>query len=212
MTATASETHFHEFSVLISSSLEKVINSALRYDPGTRAAIGRLPSKTLGIVSTSPAFECHIRATGDQLRFTTFAATAPDVELRGDLRDILSLVFTASTSLANTGVTVKGQIGLLADYQRCFANIDIDWEDALANAIGSFPAHLVAQLGRDVASRWIPNREYSARRIQEFITEELRAVPAREEIQIFGEHVNQLRQGVDRLQLRLDKLSQRRPK
>lgn len=203
-------THFHEFSVLLTSALAEVVNKALQYDPGTQRAIARLPTKTLGIISHSPALEIYIRARGNQLVFTTEPATPTDVVLQGELRDILSLVFTASTSLANTGVTVKGQIGLLADYQRCFQRMEIDWQDALASVIGGIPAHILSSAGRYFADNWLPDRNRSADKAYEFLTEELRALPGNHEIQAFGHEVSLLRQNVDRLQLRLDRLRQQK--
>ncbi|TVZ40584.1 ubiquinone biosynthesis protein UbiJ [Alteromonadaceae bacterium 2753L.S.0a.02] len=202
----ASSGNFNEMPSLLAQLLQETVNKVLRYDPGTRAALQKLPSAPLAIISQQPLLTLYIKTRDDQLEFGIHNSEPAAVELSGKLSDIISLVFTAKTSLANTGVTVRGSIGLLADYQRCFQNIEIDWEDALARAIGSLPAHQLATFGRNLFNTLLPGRTQSADWLRDFIVEELEAVPSNAQLEQFSQELNRIRQNTDRLQLRIKKL------
>jgi ubiquinone biosynthesis protein UbiJ len=86
------------------------------------------------------------------------------------------------------------------------ADLDIDWEAALAQLIGDVPAHMVAGSVRQSASFRADafNRAQSA--VVEVSQEELRLTPSQNEYQQFVQSVRHLATDVDRLVARANRL------
>jgi Uncharacterized protein conserved in bacteria len=187
-------------------SLEAAINAALTYDPGTRTKLRALAGKHLNIHTSQPALFLQLSVAEDQLQLSAHPELEATTTLEGKLLSVIGLVFSSNSSLANSGVTVSGQVGLLEQYQYIFNDVDIDWEDALSSVIGDLPAHQLALAG-NAALDWFRSRSQRAPRfINEFLTEELRAIPAQTELNNYSEAVDRIRQQTDRLEAKINHL------
>jgi ubiquinone biosynthesis protein UbiJ len=90
--------------------------------------------------------------------------------------------------------------------QRLMKNLDIDWEEMLSQFTGDIIGHQTAQMIR-AKFGWAKERATSARRLTgEFLTEELKALPGKPELEDFYRQVDDLRLAVDRAAARVEKL------
>lgn len=189
-----------------SATLETLINKALQYDPATRRALREHTGKSLAI---------HIRELkttlcfylGDEVMVTNQGDDAT-VRLEGSLPALIALALSDSTNLSDSNVTAMGNTALLADIKQLARNLDIDWEEAVNQWLGDVAGHQLAEgLRRQLG--WVNERRKSTQRLlKEFLTEELRATPARAELEMFNSAVDQLYLKTDRLQARVEKLRQ----
>lgn len=198
----------------LTAALEKAVNAALRYDPGTRTALSRLAGRVLAIESTFPPLTFYLQPQAEQsgasLSIHAYCETPVETTLRGSLPAILALTFGSQHSLANSGVEVTGNTGLLAELQDIFANLDMDWEEPITDVLGSTLGHPFSQLLRK-QWQWTNNNIGKAQRfLGDYITEELRATPSRSELEIFYQDVDQVRSDTERLALRVRRLQQHR--
>ncbi len=190
------------------AALEAMVNTALNYDPGSRLALEKLSGQVLAVESTAPAFEMYIAPGPGGLRLMGVCGEAITTRLRGPLPALLHLAVADTTTLADSGVEVLGSTGLLTDLQRVARNLDLDWEEALTQLLGDVLGHQVAEHLR-LRFHWLGGRLSSAQRLlSEYLTEELAALPARQELEAFSSRVDELRLGTDRLAARLDQLQQ----
>lgn len=196
--------HDPSFATALAQALETAANTALSYDPGSRQQLSRLQGKVLQISSTHPPLSLFLTQAGDQLQVFAHWEGTPTTCLRGSLLSILGLLRNDTASLSESGVTVSGKVSLLSDYQRILHNLDIDWEDALGQVLGSIPAHQLAELMRSAVGWARPRATQWPQFAGEFISEELQAVPAKAEVQAFNRSVDQVRQATDRLEARLN--------
>ena len=188
------------------AGLEKLINTALRYDPGTKIALSQLADQVLAIQVTAPAFTVYLTPDEDGLRLMGHWEGEVHTQLRGSLPALARLARSQQTSFANTGVEVIGNTGLLVDLQRLLINLDIDWEEALTEVLGDVIGHQGAELLRS-GTRYAGDRASEAkRRISEFLTEELGTLPSRNELEGFYQDVDDLRLQADRLEARIKQL------
>ena len=129
-----------------------------------------------------------------------------DTRITGSLLALAQLSQTEIHNLKDSGVTVMGDLSLLADLQRLVKNLDIDWEEMLSQFTGDLIGHQTAQLIRAQVG-WVSERANSARRLtSEFLSEELKALPAKPELDDFYQQVDDLRLAVDRAAARVEKL------
>ncbi|MYM63603.1 SCP2 domain-containing protein [Pseudomaricurvus sp. HS19] len=191
------------------ASLETVINRALRYDPATRLKLAKLAGKSLviDISGTDLSLGCHFDT--DSVRIVG-QIDNPTTRLSGSLSALLSLALSERLNLTGSGVEAWGNTALLTDLKSIGGQLDLDWEEALNELLGDILGHQLANSARAQLG-WLRSRGASGKRLlQEFLTEELRAVPAAPQLQQFSDSVDQLRLATDRLGARVERLLHKR--
>ncbi len=188
------------------ASAEKMLNATLRYDPATRLGLAPLEGKILAVHITAPVLTVFVMPMDDELRLMGNWDGDVDTRISGSLLALAQLSRTEIHNLKHSGVTVMGDLSLLAEWQRLVKNLDIDWEEMLSQFTGDLIGHQTAQLIRAQVG-WVSERASSARRLtSEFLTEELKALPAKPELDDFYQQVDDLRLAVDRAAARVEKL------
>ena len=199
------------------AGLEASMNAALRYDPGTRAALKDLQGQILAIESTAPAFTVYLQIGDDPDRALRLFADpegncSPTTHICGSLSSLAALMFKDSSTLANSGVQVMGSTAMLSELQTLAKGLDLDWEDALNQVTGDVLGHQLAEKMRNF-TRWGRDRAQTGERlISEYLTEELKSIPALPELQTFYSQVDDTRMRVDRLEQKIQKILARKQK
>lgn len=197
-------------------SLETVINQALRYDPATRLRLRALAGKSLAIEILTPMLApksegniplcCHFDDDGVRINASI---DNPTTCLRGSLTGLLTLASSNQVNLSAAGVEAWGNTALLAEIKTIAAGLELDWEEAINDWLGDVAGHQLAEQARRQFG-WLKARGQSGKRLlSEFLTEELRAVPAAAELQQFSDRVDALRLASDRLLARFERLRAR---
>lgn len=192
------------------ASAEKMLNAALRYDPATRIGLAQLEGKILAVQITAPALKFFVMAMDDELRLMGNWEGDVDTRITGSLLALAQLSQTETHNLKDSGVTVMGDLSLLADLQRLMKNLDIDWEEMLSQFTGDIIGHQTAQMIR-AKFGWAKDRAKNAQRLTgEFLTEELKALPGEPELEDFYRQVDDLRLAVDRAAARVEAIINRK--
>ena len=184
------------------TAAQAVVDRALAYDPGSRQRLRALAGQTLAIEIRQPATTVYLHLTeaGPQLR--QHAEGDITSTLSGSATDLARLLLNPGKSLHDTGVTLTGSTALLEQLQTILQELDIDWEEALADRLGIMPAHALAETGRRTGA-WTRDRaEQLERLMREYLTEESHLVVGRAEFDAFSEEVHELRLALDRAQAR----------
>lgn len=195
------------------ASAEKIINTALQYDPATRIGLARLSGKILAVHVTAPiALNLFVMPLDDEIQLMANWDGDVDTRLNGSLMALLQLSTTPVHNLKYSGVTAVGDLGLLADLQALLKNIDIDWEDMLSQFTGDIIGHQTAQIIR-AQFGWAKERAQNTQRLAaEFLTEEYPALVSKPELEHFYHQVDELRLAVDRAAARVEKLIKEKSK
>ncbi len=194
------------FTIAALASAEKMLNTALRYDPATRIGLARLEGKILAVQITAPAINVFVMPMDDELRLMGNWDGDVDTRITGSALALAQLAQTEIHNLKDSGVTAMGDLALLADFQLLVKNLDIDWEEMLSQFTGDIIGHQTAQLIRTKFG-WAKDRAKSAQRLtSEFLTEELKTLPSKPELNDFYQQVDELRLAVDRAAARVEKI------
>ncbi|WP_049722705.1 ubiquinone biosynthesis accessory factor UbiJ [Gilvimarinus polysaccharolyticus] len=189
--------------------LEKAVTTALRYDPGTQAQLAKLAGQTLLIDCSRPAQKMYIQFGAADITLAGHYEDDVSATLSGSGADIAKLLFGDQHSLYGSGVSISGNAGVLAQLQGLAGQLDIDWEMALADLIGTLPAHTLANSLR-TASGWGRERAQGAERlVREYLAEESSAVLGRSEFALFVDDIDNTRLALDRLGARIARLRAR---
>lgn len=195
------------FLTAVCAAAESVINTALRYDPGSRQALARLEGKVLAVDVTGPALCFYLRPNADGLALHSHFDGEVDSRIKGSPLALASLLQSEQLNLADSGVEVFGGTGLLMQLQHIAANLDLDWEEALSQITGDVAGHQGATTLRKV-SAWLGDRRATFERLLgEYLSEELQSTPARAQLEHYYHEVDELRLATDRLAARIEALA-----
>lgn len=188
---------------------ELAINKALEYDPASRAALAGLSEHVLAVTVEPMELTVYVALGTDAVELRHHFEGEPSVHVRGPLPALAQLASGHQSNLKTTGVQISGDSGVLLELRGIFQNLELDWEEALCQLLGDVAGHGAAQTLRQ-AGRWLRDRGASSRRLlSEFVTEELRVLPPRQELEDFYRAVDDLRFDLDRAEARLRQLTAR---
>lgn len=194
---------------LIAATLEAAFNRALKYDPGSRAQLAKLAGRVIALDCTEPACKLFFVVDGDTLRVQAHCETTSDCTVRGRATEFAKLALSGQHSLADSGVYIEGNPGVMQQVQNLVQGLEIDWEDALGEVIGSLPAHALAESLRAKA-RWAkPRAEALPGYLSDLVTSELNLLPSANEAEALYDDIDQLRARAARLSARIDLIKQR---
>ncbi|KTD76409.1 ubiquinone biosynthesis accessory factor UbiJ [Legionella waltersii] len=183
-------------------ALEIAINQTLSLDENMPEKLQQLNEKVIEMV-VSPLnvrFYIHFHH-GKLLLLDEFDGSANTTIHSNPLGLIRLSVLPASKarSLFNDKIRMSGDIELGQAVKKLFDEIDIDWEGHLAQFTGDVVAH---QIGSFLRRGWEFQKKLTQsmqQNVTEYLQEELRAFPPRNELVDFYNDVDELAMQVERL-------------
>lgn len=193
--------------------LEAVLNRYLRLDPNAVAALAGLAGEGIAIELLDWGQTIYVDITAEGVHLTRTLERAPDAWVRGTPAALAHQLISrdASERLFDGDVTIEGDLGLVQEFREILAGMDVDWEEQLSHAMGDPAAHQLGNLFRD-AARWRRDAlQTLSDDIAEYLLEEARLLAHPGEVAGFLASVDTLRDDVERLEKRLDRLAERYP-
>lgn len=192
-------------------SLEFLINKALELDPVTRQRLAEMNGKVLKIHCQSPEISVYCLLSKDGLKLQSwYEEDRVHSSISGRFSDYIQL-FQAedkAAALINGELSIYGDSGDFIALQSALAQLDVDWEKPLADLLGDVGGH---QLGRFLRGAFAWGQQLNNNfqtQVEEFVHNEARLLPPREELEDFYSDVSALTLRVDRLQARIQRLKQ----
>ncbi len=196
--------------VALVATLEQVTNAALALDPELRDRLRTMEGQVLGVEVIGLGIRLYLIPTHDRLRLLDRFDGAADAMVRGSPLSLLRLNASANAERLFGGeVVVEGDPEVARQFQAVFARMDVDWEEHLSRITGDVIAH---QIGTGVRGFLDWGRQAAAtlgRDVAEYLQEERRTLPNREEVERLLSAVDELRIDSDRLEARIRRLDQR---
>jgi len=194
------------------AGLEAAINAYVGLDPVTRGRLAELHGRTVGVEVLGLGLTLFFTADeAGRLQVLGALEGEPDCWLRGTPLDLLRAGDRdkGADQLFSQRVRIEGDSGLAHRFGAILGDIDIDWEEQLSRLSGDVVAHEVgsaARAARDYGRRAGRTAEQN---LKEYLQEEARLVPTRYELQEFLDAVDGLRDDVERLAARVERLKAR---
>lgn len=192
--------------------IEQFVNRLLNSDPHVRQKLTDFAGKTLQVITRSPAFTATVLFEDDQIRLNAVDAETmaidADATISGRSNDLLALLVRNSDdrSLADSGIELSGDASLVHDLYSTLRAMDIDWEDYLAPFLGDVITNEVGKLAQE-GRQWSDSvRGNLNRNVEDYIKEEARLVPRREQVSKFGDELDRLKLRIDRVKAKADLL------
>jgi ubiquinone biosynthesis accessory factor UbiJ len=193
--------------------LETVINRALMWlDRDVFDALIEMDDRVVAVDVTGTGRRFVLRCGARGVELLESSAGPVDVCIAGTPGALARLVRAGEDAdpLFEGEVAITGDVATAQRLKTILARTHIDWEELLSKAVGDVAAH---QLGNAVRSA----RDWSSRArgtllrdLGEYLSEEARLVPGRAELGAFMAAVDVLRDDVERIEKRVERLQRRR--
>lgn len=185
----------------------RILNEAIAETTPARELCRELDGTvaTLRVRSTAIAVSCRVHP--GHIELTPGASDAPDVAITGSLFALARFAATHDENAIRDGeIELLGDAEKARSLQRLLGYARPDPEERLSRLVGDPAAHAAGRVARGLR-RWARDaRSTMTANLREYLQEESRDVPSRYEAEHFGRQVDALRDDVDRLAARIDRL------
>ena len=190
------------------TTLANVLNRGLPRSPRARQLCAELAGRSIALVIPGIA-RLRVASNGQTLSVTRDEAPA-DATLSGGALSLLALSGESGQAAVQRGdVAISGATEVAAAFRELAQLLRPDIEEELSLLIGDVPAHQLARLARLAAGFGRRAADSTLQNLAEYLGHERADLVSRNEGEQFLRGVDALREGVDRLQARLDLLERR---
>ena len=198
-------------SIKQSHILADTINNVLSLDEEIREAIVRYAGSIIAIELLNTRQTLYLQITGEGIAVIEPAGAIPDISVRGTPGQLFAyLMALKRDEPATSGVIeITGNIALAQKLAEFARRLDPDWEGKLSEWIGDAPARCVGNTARTTLRLAAHVRDTVHNNMGEYLLYESGMLAEPDEVNRFVRAVDVLRNDVERLGLRLDRLQQR---
>lgn len=189
--------------------IERVLNHFLQLDFETSRRLAKLTGKVVAIKSRYFNYQVFFIFSDNQIQLAARCERTADVTLCGSFFDFLRLSSQSdSAALFKNEIEVDGDLDVAEQFKILFAHLDIDWEEQLSHLTGDLIAHQIGNFLRAITD-WARNSGVVLREdVTEYLQEEVRLLPTRIELENFYVDVDTVRNDVERVEKRIERLQQ----
>jgi ubiquinone biosynthesis protein UbiJ len=200
---------------LLLTGLETAINRCLRLDPELEQGVAELQGTVVEIhlEGLADPFQLHPGPAGVTVvgvpRGDSATVSAADLSISGPPFSLLGFFMSASShqGILPEGVSVSGELVVIQRLRDLARRAHFDWEEPLSKLVGDSLAHEIGRGARGVLARARHAGDTLLMDIGEYLSEERRVAPTELEIDDFAARVDRLRDDVERLEVRVARVS-----
>lgn len=184
-----------------------MINRQISAKTPARELCAQLADRVMAVRVKDTALAVYLIVTDDVVVMSADHDQDPDVIVEGTLLALARLAGPEGQAAIRQGeIALSGDALVAQQFQKLLYYGQPDIEEELSGVVGDAAAHGIAEVFRSV-TRWGKGAQETMRQnVGEYLQEESRAVPTRDEITTFRDKVNVLRDDVARLEARLQKV------
>lgn len=193
----------------ITESLRALLRSHLSSTPHALAELRDL-SGHLIVLRLEPLGKCiYLCPTDLDIQILTEVSGDADVTISGNFGSYLRAIRNDSTTgLKASGLLISGNTDVAQSFQRLARALPIDWPRFLSRFLGARLSGLLLDFGRS-GSAWTHDTLQALESdVSEYLREETRWLPDETETELFHGAVDRLRDDLERLTARVDRLQQ----
>ena len=185
-------------------SVEKMVNKVLSLDEETVALLATLTGNVIEIDVLDTEFRMFILPSGKGITLETDYEGKADVAIKGTPSALLGMI--SAEKIGAGDVEINGNVELAKKFQSILRDVEIDWEEYLSQFVGDIAAHKIGNFLRRVSRFAKESGKTIGMDISEYLRYEKEALLDKSEVDEFNQAVDNIRDDVERLQKRLERL------
>lgn len=191
---------------VIAAGLETALNLAVRLDPDVRSRLAALEGAVIALEPVGLGLTLYLLPGASGIRVVDRYDGEPSVRIQGAP---LALARQWRGQRPAGDIVIEGDAAVGREFQTALARLDIDWEEQLSRLVGDAAAHQTGRFWRELQAWSRRTGDVLRRDGREYLQHELRVLPPRPAVEQFLSAVDTLREDVDRLAARIERLRRR---
>lgn len=193
---------------MVRSVAQKMINRALAFDPETQERFSSFSGKVIKLYFTDFNSTSYICLHASDVDVIENYDGDCDAAISGSFFALAQL--GAQQFLKNVGkpeaVSIEGDLEFVQQLLQLSKKYRFDWEEILAKALGDVVGHQV-NTGLRSAMSWLKKTSQTfAMDMSEYLQDEVRVTPSKEEMNAFFDDVDKLREDLDRVSVKINRV------
>jgi len=189
---------------VVLDSVEKMVNKLLSLDEETLDALATLEANVVEIDVLNTDIRLFILPSARGLTLVSTYEDKVDVSIKGTPAALLGMITAEKVGAGD--VEIIGNVGMAHKLQSTLKKMDIDWEEYLSQIIGDIAAHKVGNFLRGMSQLAKASAKTIGLDISEYLRYEKEALLDKSELDEFNHAVDKIRNDVERLQKRVERL------
>ena len=191
------------------AAFEQLLNQAIRLDPESPSRLTPMHGRVIQLQLLGLGLSLYLIPEPQGFQLLSSFEGEPDCILRGTPLDLANMRShrDSADQLFDGSVVIEGDTALAQRFGEFLTGLDIDWEEQLSRLTGDIAAHEIGNLVRGALGWGKQVNRTTELNLKEYLQEELRLLPGRYEIEPFLSEVDRLRDDVERLEARIQRLS-----
>jgi ubiquinone biosynthesis protein UbiJ len=166
-----------------------------------------LSGKTVHLRLREPVFDVTVIIESDAVVMQPDESGTAGADVLIEIATPVTLLRLArGDSYAEQDIHIQGNMHTARALQQLLREIDIDWEEQLAQVIGDIPAHQLGNLTRSGLSWGQQVLQKFRLDASEYLRYEAELLPSRHAVEFFLSDIDTLRSDLDRLEARIRRL------
>jgi ubiquinone biosynthesis protein UbiJ len=196
----------------LAGSLDGALGVYLRQDPECLDRVRGIAGKIIAVDLLIINITLYFLPGPEGIRVQDSVDRTADATLIGTPLGLLRAAVrtSASATVTDGAVEIQGDVETAQQFAEILRSVEVDWEEHLSRICGDTTAHKMGQLLRGLHSWSQQTLESLSEDAGDYLREESRLLPYREEVELWYEAIDDLRAGVDRLQKHLERLEKER--
>ena len=194
---------------------EELLNRVLAKDPHFQRQLAKFAGKSLQINVHPPGIIVTALLEKERIRLLSTGAELLDIQITasitGNVGQLLPLILEKRDNrpLSNPALAITGDASFIQELHASLSSLDIDWQDYLAPLLGNLITNELSHISNDIRN-WSKQASVNMRRnVNEYLTEEERIFPKKEQLDDFSEELDYLKIRIDRINAKASILDQK---
>lgn len=184
---------------------ESMLNRNIANSSAAVLACRKLEGKSLSITLSGTPFQFTLQSLGDRVSLAAAQDVSANGRLRGTPLALLRLLRDRAAFSAQS-VHIEGDAEVVQGFADLLRTARPDLEEELSRLVGDVAAHQIGEAARGLLNFGARARNTLARNVAEYLQEESRDLVTRTEADEFVAAVDTLRDDVERLSARVERL------
>jgi len=187
--------------------IASLLNRNIAESTPARELCLKLSGTVVAVRVRNTALAAYFIVNDEVLDVVTSSADAPDVVITGSIITLARMAGqSGETAIRDGSLDLTGDAETAREFQQLLAFAKPDVEEELSGIVGDVAAHRLGEIARGLGRWGRDARSTMGANVREYLQEESRDAPSRYEVDAFSKNVGTLRDDVDRVEARLNRL------
>ncbi len=206
----------NEINVALMAAIETALNQYISMDSMAVTRLAGLSGKVIAIELQGWDVTLYLLPDTQGIQVMSAYAGEADTTIKGTPVALFNMSKGDSTAatLREQNISIDGDLELGQQFNQFFKQLDIDWEEQLAQVFakitsestGDLIAHRLGRAAQDFQQWQTQAKQTLEQNVAEYLQQESKILPVAEEVEPFFSAISTLRNDVDRLEARIERL------